>query len=272
MSVSSILANGVKTIEYGQQFSSSDNSRCSEKSLLDLIELTLEASSFAEIHHLCKLASWKYGFNTFGLGVLTPTLSEGMVLAQVYTYSSEWTRRYNEKRYMAVDPFAMHCVDNTAPLIWRNTHPIEQFGKNARKMVTEAIEYGMNNTVQIPMRGAMGGLGGIRFSNFNDENMKDSDVHAALPELFYWCAFLHGAIDKAMKNSHHKDVTVRLSAREKEVLRWAACGKEACVISDILNISETTVLTHFKNAYLKLGVRTRQHAVAKALNLRLIYI
>ena len=61
-----------------------------------------------------------------------------------------------------------------------------------------------------------------------------------------------------------------LTEREQEVLRWVALGKSSKVISDTLKISENTVLFHLKKIHTKLGVRTRQHAVAKALSKKII--
>lgn len=272
MSISSILASGVKTIEYGEKIETLPSDGHSNKNIQDLVHLILNAHSFAEIHRACTLVSHQYGFNYFGFGVLTPTLGDGLILSHVYAFNTPWTQHYKTNGYMAIDPFALHCVEHTTPLLWSYTHPVEQFDLRCRPMVVEATEFGMRNMIQVPMHGTSGSVGGMRFSNFNDNSMEEKHAQAILPDLFYWCAFLQEAVDRVMKHSQTVQKKAKLSAREQEVLKWAACGKEACVISDILCISETTVLTHFKNAYAKLGVRTRQHAVAKALSLRMIYV
>lgn len=44
----------------------------------------------------------------------------------------------------------------------------------------------------------------------------------------------------------------RLTPREREVLSWAANGKTAWEISVILDISESTVISHLRNARDKL--------------------
>lgn len=61
-----------------------------------------------------------------------------------------------------------------------------------------------------------------------------------------------------------------LRPREIECLRWAAEGKTAWEMARILTISERTVVFHLRNAVEKLGVNTRQQAVARAVYLGLI--
>jgi DNA-binding CsgD family transcriptional regulator len=54
-----------------------------------------------------------------------------------------------------------------------------------------------------------------------------------------------------------------LSPREFECLEWAAQGKSAWEIGQILGISRHTVATYLDNAKAKLGVRTIVQAVAR---------
>ena len=61
-----------------------------------------------------------------------------------------------------------------------------------------------------------------------------------------------------------------LTAREREVLTWAAHGKTAWEIGKILAIAERTVNEHVQTATHKLGAVNRTHAVAIALRERLI--
>jgi DNA-binding CsgD family transcriptional regulator len=61
-----------------------------------------------------------------------------------------------------------------------------------------------------------------------------------------------------------------LTPREREVLWWAAQGKSAREIAEILHIGERTVNEHSQNAIRKLGAANRTQAVAVALRERLI--
>jgi DNA-binding CsgD family transcriptional regulator len=61
-----------------------------------------------------------------------------------------------------------------------------------------------------------------------------------------------------------------LTPREREVLWWAARGKSASQIGEVLHITKRTVDEHTQNAIRKLGAANRTQAVAIALRERLI--
>lgn len=55
---------------------------------------------------------------------------------------------------------------------------------------------------------------------------------------------------------------VWLTAREAEVLTWAARGMSNCDVANVLGTSAGTIGKHLENAYAKLGVRSRAEALA----------
>jgi len=63
---------------------------------------------------------------------------------------------------------------------------------------------------------------------------------------------------------------IALTAREREVLTWAAQGKSAQDIAEILGISKRTVEEHTHSACRKLNAANRTHAVAVAMHEGLI--
>jgi DNA-binding CsgD family transcriptional regulator len=64
--------------------------------------------------------------------------------------------------------------------------------------------------------------------------------------------------------------TQPLTPREREVLTWAAQGKSAWEIGEILHITQRTVNEHVRTAARKLGATNRTQAVAIALRNRII--
>jgi ATP/maltotriose-dependent transcriptional regulator MalT len=66
------------------------------------------------------------------------------------------------------------------------------------------------------------------------------------------------------------DPSALLTRREIEVLALAADGLGGLELAERLVLSPSTVRTHFKNIYEKLGVRNRAAAVAKAMRLGVI--
>ena len=61
--------------------------------------------------------------------------------------------------------------------------------------------------------------------------------------------------------------TQRISPRECEILHWIELGKTSWEIAQILNITEKTVRNHVQHALIKLRVKNRAQAVAKAKHL-----
>ena len=55
-----------------------------------------------------------------------------------------------------------------------------------------------------------------------------------------------------------------LSPRETEVLQLVAKGFSSAEIAELLSIAASTVLTHIKHIYAKLGVNSRAQAVFEA--------
>ena len=62
----------------------------------------------------------------------------------------------------------------------------------------------------------------------------------------------------------------RLNSREKEILEWLHAGKTNREILQILNLSEHTVKNLVRNILIKLHVKNRVQAVAKAISTKLI--
>jgi DNA-binding CsgD family transcriptional regulator len=62
------------------------------------------------------------------------------------------------------------------------------------------------------------------------------------------------------RRRRHSDSS--LTAREAQVLTWAATGRTNREVGDVLFMSEATVRKHLERAYAKLGARNRTEAIA----------
>jgi LuxR family quorum-sensing system transcriptional regulator SolR len=61
-----------------------------------------------------------------------------------------------------------------------------------------------------------------------------------------------------------------LALRERECLKWAADGKTAWEIGQILGIARRTAVFHVNNIVQKLGASNKTQAIVRALSLNLI--
>lgn len=84
---------------------------------------------------------------------------------------------------------------------------------------------------------------------------------------------LHFAIEKMTAEIHNwmskinnpTSLTVKLSAREKEILRWGADGKTSEEIAIILGLSQDAINFHYKTIQNKIGTSNRAQAIAYAI-------
>ncbi|TDR74400.1 response regulator transcription factor [Photobacterium lutimaris] len=81
--------------------------------------------------------------------------------------------------------------------------------------------------------------------------------------------YLLPSFHEAIRRSPHI-LDEQISPREYDVLQWIKEGKSTWEISKILSISERTVKFHIKNLCHKLNATNRTHALAKAIQFRLI--
>lgn len=80
-------------------------------------------------------------------------------------------------------------------------------------------------------------------------------LHFALARVLATVDDYHGALGKSKK---------ALSERQRDILHWLQEGKTNWEIAKILDLSELNVKYHIDQIFLKLEVRSRAHAVAKA--------
>ncbi|WP_084261875.1 LuxR C-terminal-related transcriptional regulator [Zymobacter palmae] len=76
-------------------------------------------------------------------------------------------------------------------------------------------------------------------------------------------------LTKINQKKHNENI--KLSEREKEVLRWSGDGKTADEIGMILNLSCSTVNFHLRNSMLKLNAPNKTSAIVKAIYLNLLH-
>lgn len=83
-------------------------------------------------------------------------------------------------------------------------------------------------------------------------------LHLALARVLATVDEYHGSLGRSKK---------ALSERQREILHWLQEGKTNWEIAKILDLSELNVKYHIDQIFLKLEVRSRAHAAAKARDL-----
>ena len=236
-----------------------------------LIEASLKASSAEDIHNLCSAMCRVLGFDYFLYGSQFPTSFVNPEYVIISGFPEQWWQHYNDEGYMAIDPTVLHCTTRVVPLRWEDIRP-EQSGSEPRvkKFMSEAWDFGLRAGASFPVHGSQGEA--AIFSLVSDTDSANSRAHVieklAMGQLL--SGYVHEAVRRVVVDSAGPIPKVQLTERERECLTWAAEGKTAWETSQILNISERTVIFHLQNAAQKLQVTNRPQAVARAVSQQLI--
>jgi DNA-binding CsgD family transcriptional regulator len=237
---------------------------------LDLYESLSGYQSVEELYAATASIVKQLGFEHFIYGVrvnLSLTRPYQFVLSG---YPKEWRTHYIETGYEDIDPTVHHCIKDrrVTPIIWGN-----QVFRNqtAAKLEGEAKEFGLANGASFPVQGRNGEAAMLSLATPRASRQAKHDILETLGHAQLLACYLHEAIQRVVLAKEVIPLQkIKLTDRERECLLWAAEGKTSWEIANIIHVSERTVTFHLQNVTRKMGVSTRQHAVARALSLGLI--
>jgi DNA-binding CsgD family transcriptional regulator len=182
-------------------------------------------------------------------------------------FSREWLTHYVSQGYFKVDPVVEQAHKSSLPVIWEDhifkDSKSDAFWEDARAF---GLRAGVSFTVQ-----EQPGVRGI-FSLARDKplDLRGLDLAALIGRAQMFASLLHQAvvrIDLPRLLPEHKAV---LTAREQECLKWAADGKTAWEIGQIVGITERTAVFHINNVIQKLGAANKTQAIVRAVALKLV--
>lgn len=185
-------------------------------------------------------------------------------------YPEKWMKKYLSAGYIHIDPIVEHCLlsDRTTPLIWND----DLFDTPARKKFMEdARGHGIASGLSIPLRGAANEV--ALFSGANPFDGPNCHIHAvqSVGAMYVMTSYLHEAIRNLVYSKEIvSDPSPELSHKEAECLHWWGDGKSAEDIGRIMAISPRTVRFHLDNVKIKLGVKTKGQAIARAYKLGIL--
>jgi LuxR family quorum sensing-dependent transcriptional regulator len=205
----------------------------------------------------------RFGFEKFVLhGLCRPTQRfEDAVVGR--NWPIEWCEIYAKEQYADDDPIASLLKRTAKPFEWSERLYDAAQAPRAAEIMRRRKEFGIERGFIVPFHGAPCGIGFVHMSGDR------FDLTARSYPAVHLVAFY--AFDRACElrapRAREKPL---LTAREREVLTWAAHGKTAWEIGEILAISERTVNEHAQTAFRKLGAVNRTQAVAIALRDHLV--
>ena len=172
--------------------------------------------------------------------------------------NSEWTQVYQSKKFQNIDPLITRAISSPKAFNWQEY--IDSVGALS-PIETEFLNFSMESGL---VSGASVGMvsNKAHHQELNLIAVSGRDLVAdQLAALELMCAIVERSLLKLPSSES------RLTAREREILCWAAEGKTNWDIGMILGISERTVKFHFSNIFLKLSVQNRPQAVVMGIKL-----
>jgi len=172
-------------------------------------------------------------------------------------WPQEWFEVYTRENFVVMDPIPRYGASTVQPFGWSEARYEKDSDPAAHLVMTRATEFRLMDGYCIPLHYDEGGAA----ISLATEHLNLDPVAKSALQLIGVYAY-NRLRSLARPERQRRDL---LTAREREVLRWAAGGKTSWEISVILRISERTVKFHLVEASRKLNAVNRTSAVAKAL-------
>jgi LuxR family transcriptional regulator len=185
-------------------------------------------------------------------------------IVMLNNYTPAWRERYETAGYLSVDPTVAHAVVSTRPVSWS----AEVFG-NAADFWEDARGHGLRTGWAQPVHDIKGTASLLTLARSHDA-MSSLEAGDKAPQVAWLAQAAHETLTRVLASKPGSPSTIRLTAREMDVLRWAGDGKTAAETADILGIAERTVSFHIDNAVRSLGAVNKTAGVLRAAMLRLI--
>ena len=182
-----------------------------------------------------------------------------------------WLAQYIERNLVVGDPLPQHAQRSRRPLVIRGgtLRAGEARNSQALELNHSMTDMGYQSVLVVPFDSDLtGNTRVVVFSsdlefdkNFNGEV---SDQLAVMTMVFN--AYLFEGAESGARDAARVDgAAPELSQRERDVLLYLALGLKTQRIAERLQLAEVTVRKYFQSARQKLGARTREQALARAI-------
>jgi LuxR family quorum sensing-dependent transcriptional regulator len=204
----------------------------------------------------------RYGFERFSFSGM-PRSNDclpGVVIA--HRFPAELFKVYIERSYIDIDPRIRRLRQTTEPFRWLDVPGDCEREPRTAELASVVHDFGISQAFYVPIPSPTGTFGNVWMSG-----PKPDLTTRTMPALHLVSLYAFDRINRLAGIRKHRP---QLTQREREVLTWAAHGKSAWEIGEILGIAKRTVDEHARTAFRKLGAANRTQAVAIAVQERLI--
>jgi LuxR family transcriptional regulator, quorum-sensing system regulator SolR len=237
------------------------------KLLCDAYEAMAQATTADQLRTEMDRFARAMGFEHFAyvLSISAPSLRPQQYVLN--GYPAQWLERYLTRGYFKEDPIVRHALESTLPAIW--TEEAFHDGKST-EFWDEACSFGLKAGLSFAVHEQPAVTGIFSLARDKALDLPAKELAALVGRAQVFASLLHHAVSRIDLPQLLPQQTVTLTAREKECLKWAAEGKTAWEIGQILRISERTAVFHLNNMVRKLGASNRTQSIVRAVALKLL--
>ncbi len=221
-----------------------------------------------------------FGYSTYADVRRVPLRGEPLPFF-ITTIPAEFTARYVEMNMASFDPIVRRAATSNSPFLWTDVRPFNDWARrrpgvktSARKLMDLATDFRFHQGYAVPCHAldASGRPASALVSFYWLGKPEDLMRHDALPVWLRLAVLVFHERMLALRGCATNDngAAPELSDREVECLVWSSRGKTTAEVADILQVGKRTVEFHISNCMRKLGVYSKIHAVAVAIQLGLI--
>jgi DNA-binding CsgD family transcriptional regulator len=221
------------------------------------LESLRESASMEQSFQAIADAARQLGFEWCAYGYQYPLPFTRTECFLINNYADRWKVRYDEARYLQVDPTVIRARSSIEPIVWQ-----DQSVRGAAQFWDEASSFGLQYGWAQSCFGPDGAIGLLSLARSHDP-LGQAEQLQKEPHLRCLVNVAHTALSSHLTRTLRPEPR-KLTPREREVMRWMADGKTSAQIAQIMGLSRFTVEFHLKNAVGKLGAGTRSAAVARA--------
>lgn len=220
----------------------------------------------AHCEQLCEMTELPW----YVLGVIGQASSYAPTVRVLSNYPEAWLNKYFKDGKQQADPVIKYIFERQSPIRWDKLMDASQFASSQGLQVfEEAAKYGLYNGISFPMKSASENIAVFCLAVDKRPDAIPLLDNAQMFGHTFATHLFERFLQLEISDPENEEKNL-LTKRELECLFWACEGKTAWEISQIVNVSERTVLFHLNNSTAKLGAVNRQHAVALAIKKGLI--
>jgi LuxR family transcriptional regulator, quorum-sensing system regulator BjaR1 len=232
-----------------------------EPAAFDFIERIADMPRVEDVMDHMQTVLGRYGFDRLLVSGLPEQELSRTILA--VRWPAEFMDMYNERDWIRVDPVVRQTRKSAWPFKWDAGIQTEEADPAATELMARAADFGLVEGFVVPIHRPDTLPSIVAMSG------SKVDLPAeAVPSIHLMALYAFDRIRRQCGSA--KDRPMRLTPREREVLSWAARGKTAWEIGELLKITKRTVDEHVKTCCRKLQAANRTQAVASAIRDRLI--